>query len=361
MAAITGVDVALRNQVNRELWDYADDYHSFISVLCALDNMWNVQSRFQKDEDTSGEAFQITYRKGLPTVQGVLARTDTITNLPRTEQSNFSIVAGKMLPSFYDCREDVRRAYLTVFEKNPQAVLPYLKSVAQAARDAFYKKLSDDMFPVASIGEPTDPGSGTSFAEAEDKVMAVHYPLQSGYADNASTGSGTYSYLGIDMNAAGYTDLKSVQYGTTSSSFGNPSWDNIRKNLILPIKLRGGRPDLLIVDSGTYSYMLNDAETAIRIKQSTNLQFGGELIQVGDMFVMPEGRMDLYPANSVPRQLYCLQTDTWRFKYRHLNDQLKFIDHPDTATLVTLLAYIEVCLVCEHPRYNGRGYNVSLA
>lgn len=359
MAAITGVDVALRNQVNRELWDYADDYHSFVSVLAALDNMWQVQSRFQKDNDTTGESFQFTYRKGLPTVQGVLARTDTITNLPRTEQSNFSIVAGKIQPSFYDSREDVRRAYLSVFEKNPQAVVPYLKAVAQAMRDAFYKKLSDDMFPT-DIGEPTDPGSGTSYAEAEDKVMAVHYPLQSGYADNEASGSGTYSYLGFDLNAAGYTGLKSVQKGTTTAGFGNPTWDNIRTNLILPLKLRGAKPDLLLVDSGTYSYMLNDAETAIRLSQSTNLKFGGEIIRVGDMFVMPESRLDTLGV-SYPRQLYCLQTDTWRFKYRHLNDQLKFIDHPDTAVLVTLLAYIEVCLVCEHPRFNGRGYNVSLA
>lgn len=359
MAAITGVDVALRNQVNRELWDYADDYHSFISVLCALDNMWNVQSRFVKDQDTSGESFQITYRKGLPTVQGVLARTDTITNLPRTEQSNFSIVAGKMQPSFYDCREDVRRAYLSVFEKNPQAVLPYLKAVASAARDAFYKKLSDDMFPT-DIGEPTDPGSGTSYAEAEDKVMALHYPLQSGFADNELTGSGTYPYLGIDLNAAGYTDLKAKNAGTTTSSFGNPSWANIREKLILPLKLRGAQPDLIICDSSVYSYMLNDAETAIRLKQSTNLKFGGEIIQVGDMFVLPEGRLDTLAATYL-RQMYVVQTDTWRFKYRHLNDQLKFIDHPDSAVLVTLLAYIEVCLMCEHPRYNGRGYNVSVA
>lgn len=335
---LTGLSISLANQISRELYDYAYSYHTFVSLLAGLDNMYGAKQRITRSNDLSGSAIRLEFRASLPVIQGSNSVSGSLASLALTPQTNFSVVAGEMPWSHYQMREDIRVAYLDHIVKDPKSVVPYIKEVSQAARNAVIQKLSEDMFPSTAV-------STTNGKYAEDQVMAVAYPLQ-------NPGS-SYEYCSLDLNDGGYAGIRA----TVATSFGVASLSNIRKNLLIPLRHKMAKPDIGLVDTAVYDYMVTQAEDKIRIEQQSKLEYGGEWVKYGGIIWAVESRLDLLAS----RELYVMDSSTWEFRQKGAFQDFKVIENPDTATLVTMLGQFPGALICKLPRYNGRGVGVTLS
>jgi hypothetical protein len=342
---LTGLAIALRNQVGRELYDTADTYHSFASVLLAMDNMYGTTSRFMKSTDVSGEKAQVNFRTGLPQVQGVNAITGSLASLELPVQQNFSVVGGKAPWSHYQLREDIRRAYVDHISKDKAKTLNWIKDVSKAARDAVVKKLNEDWFPLAAVS-----ASSTAYNAAENACMAVPYALQ-------TATSGTYELLEINLAAAQYQQLQA----TVKTSFGTPELSTVRKNILMPLKQKGANVDLVICDSSVYDYILTEAEVPIRYGQSDKLDYGGEYVRYAGRYWLPESRLDDFFDATGGREIYFLDSSTWEFCQQGMQDDFTLMPNPNTSKLLTMLGGFVCRLTCHLPRYNGRATGVTLS
>lgn len=340
---LTGLSIAVRNQVGRELYDFADKYHSFVSVLLALDNMYGTNTRFMKTTDITGEKAQVNFRASLPVVQGTNAITGSLASLELPVQQNYSVVGGKMPWSHYQLREDIRKAYVQHIAGDKAKNISWIQDVSKAARDAIIKKTSDDLFPLAAP-------SVSAYNAAENALMALHYPLQ------AAT-SGTYEYLEINMAAAQYQQMQA----TVKTSFGVCSLSNVRKNLLLPLKQKGANIDIVVCDSSVYDYILTAAETRIQYGQADKLDYGGEYVRYAGRYWLPEERLDSYFDTVADREIYALDSSTWEFCQQGLTDDFMIIQNPNSSKLLTMLGGFVCRNTCHLPRYNGRGVGVTLS
>lgn len=335
---LSGISISLANQISRELYDYAHSYHTFVSLLAGLDNMYGVTQRMTKSEDLSGSAIRLEFRASLPVIQGSNSVTGSLASLALTPQTNFSIVAGEMGWSHYQMREDIRVSYLDHIMSNPKSVVPYIKEVAEASRNAVIQKLSEDMFPSTAV-------STTNGIYSESRVMALAYALQNPGA--------SYEYCGLDLNDSGYSGLRA----TVATTFGVASLSNIRKNFLIPLRHKMAKIDVGLVDTSVYDYMVTQAESRVVIEQQEKLVYGGEYVRYGGLIWAPESRMDALSS----REMYVLDSSTWEFRQKGAFKDFKVIENPDTATLVTMLGQFPGALVCKSPRRNGRATGVTLS
>lgn len=336
---LLNIKISLRNQISRELYDYADTYHGWTALLLALDNMYGTSTRFTKSEDVAGSEMQVEFRASLPTVQGVNAVTGALASLELPTQQNYSIIGGKMPWSHYQFREDVRQAYIDHMSKDPKSAVPYVKQVAQGVRDAIISKLEDDMIPTTAV-------SASVGNAAENKVLAVPYALQ-------NPGS-AYEYLDLDLNSAPYSGLRA----TVKTSFGTLTLQNLRNYLLLPLHFKMAKIDVGLCDSSVFDYIIDAAEDKIVLSQADKLDYGGQMIRYGGIIWIPISNMDSLSAS---REIYVLDSSSWEFRQKGLSSNFGLTDHPDTATLVTMKGMFIASLICKIPRKNGRGTGVTLS
>lgn len=363
MGTLTGLEQAFRKQIGKELYDYQKNYNGFVSLLASMDNMWKVSSRFTRSNDIASNGIQVTYRAGLPTVTGVNAVTGSLASLVMPEQTGFNIVTGTMPWSHYHIREDIRKSLVQHLEKDPKVVVPYIKSVSKAVRDAVMQKLSEDMFPEDNCWPSKSAGFASGNA-AENKVLSVPYPIQSGYVTNTPIPDATvYPYLVDDLNAAGFTGMKAINagYDDTGKQFGTMTLSNLRRQIILPLRNRGGDPDLAVVDSAIYDYICTQTEDKIRLQQNRTLEYGGEIVRYGPVDWLIEERLDLLTDAGEFREAYFLQTEDWEFTQKDALGDFDIIQNPHAPALLTLLGYFTCGLVCKNTRRQGRAYDVRLS
>jgi len=363
MGTLERLNIALRNQISRELYDYTKNYNGFLSMLAAIDNLYGVTSRHIRSNDVSGSEIQVEFRQSLPNVQGAMAVTGSLPSLELPAQSGFAAVAGTMGWSHYHAREDIRKAFVQHMDKDPKSVVPYVKSVSKALRDAVMEKLSSDIFPSNNLYPSRGTGGATNGNAQEDKIMSLAYPLQSGYVDNSLTPDSTvYPYLVDNLNATGYTGIKSVNagtYGTPFNTSGNITTSALRRNILFPLRNRGAQVDLAIVDSAIYDYTIVQAEAKVVIEQMDKMVYGGTWSKYLNMFWMIEEKLDTLAATSnAKREAYFLDTSTWEFRQNGAFTETSVKDHPTAAWLLTMLMSFSCALICKHPRYNGRAFNV---
>jgi hypothetical protein len=355
VALDTQWSMALRNQVSRDLNDTANTRHAFIALLLAMDNFYGVKgTRFNVAEDTHGPYIQIDFRTGLPVVSGVSAQTGSLSSLQASAQSNFSMVGGTMQYSGYQVIEDIRKNFINRLKQDPKSAVPLIKKVAKAIVDGVIKKIDDDAFPAAAVT--------TSDAQTESKIMPVSYALLSGYANNAATGSGTYTYCGLDLNSASYTSIKALSPGNTTTPFGNPTPTNLRTKLLMPARNRGAKLDVGLCDSSTYDYMMGQGETKVVIEQQDNLDYGGTLIRYCGLNWVPIERWDQAAFTNAgnSRPLAVLDSSTWLFRHKDMLSAPSMNEPDRSPSLVTYQDYFEALLACENPRYNGLGWGVQV-
>lgn len=365
MAARTGIDVALPNQIGRNLYDIVYKKFGFVAMLKGLDMVYGAPTRIMKSNDTSGSKVSFDFRTGTPTVSGVNAVTGALGTLLQSESETYSTISAELPWSHYQLREDIRTAVINKVVDNPKTMVPWVKKVAESISDAILFKLSQDLFPDDAL-TPTRAAGGATGVAAENRIMALAYPLQVGRDGNdpAAILPATYDYAGIDLNdtSPDYTRLRATNEGTYATPFattGTPSLSNLRRKLIMPMRNKGAMPDLGICDNEVYDYFLTTAESKVVLDQTANLEYGGETIKWGGLRWMVEDRLSTMAEDaSNERELYILQSDTWEFRQKDAFTDFGIQDHPSTKTLKTILGYFECALICHNPRFNARGVNI---
>ena len=361
---------ATRTEITRKLPDVVSSKKNTLGILVGSQVLRTKKTGnapfdiLRSNDLAAGEAFQIDFQVGFPVAVGAKAITGSMASLKLPQQANFNVVSGKITPSYYQLREDIRTAQVERVKKSPKVLGPNLASkISQSAITGFMKKWNDDLFPDA--GCTPCYAAGVNGIYQEDKMMALAYPLQSGYVLNAASGSGTYPYIVDDMNATGYTTLKALNVGTTASGFGVMSPSNLRTKLTLPMEdIEGAMPNLLVCDSAVYDYGVLQAEGKVVIEQEDmpDYAFSG-IAKYAGVYWLREGKLDTLYATTSYREAYLLDANTWEFRWSGLDgeDALSITPDPDTKLLVTLLGKAATCLICHVPRYNARAYNVTLS
>lgn len=369
---LQNADVALRQQISDDLNDITLQEMAFLATLKNKDAYYKTDGkRFKVGADLSGSELQIDFRTGLPTVTGVNAMNPTFAALQVPLQKGFNIEAGTMAPSAYQMGEVAPKYLINRYSKSVESFADYLAIVSKGVIGAFMLRLTKDIFPPTNL-QPTIAAGFANGQQSIDKVLSLAYPLQSGYVLNAATGSGTYPYLGIDMNSSPYTGMKSQQRGTTGTAFGTPSVQNVR-NLIQDVITAGGNPDLVVSSPRVNSYMLTLPEARVILEQNEKLSYGGRLLNIAGIDFLVEKRLDKLALSSETgysdedetvstteyHEMYVLDTGTWVFRSTSMED-IDIIDPlPGYPALINIQGYYEAVLACENPRYNGRAFNIT--
>lgn len=354
MAALEKLEAALRKQTGRELYDNALNLDCLWGILANMDSkdktLENMSGRrFSMSKDVAGKSRQVDFRTGLPVAQGASPVTGSLASLELSTQENIQTQSGEMGWSYYQAREDVRTALIEQMTKDVSKNIQWVKMTAEALRDAIRIKVMSDIIPAADV---TTAGQG---AEAENKIMAIGYPLQ-----NAT--SGTYSYLGLNMADAEMQRSQAVRSGTTGSAFGVMSLSNLRKKILLPLKPRGGKPDIVLCDADVFDYVLSQAEGKLVLAQEDTLEYGGENVRYGGRYWCYEPLLDDVYDTTTYRQTLFLQSDTWEFTWKEFgNDSLSLSPHDKTNFLQKVLWACACQLICYNPRKNAVAYNVTLS
>ena len=347
------VQLALRNQVSRNLHTVCDSQHAFTAFLLALDTMYDTKGlRVVRDKDMQGPEIQFDYETGLPVVAGVQHQAAALSAFVIAAAENHAIRGARMGYSAYQGAETIRKSTLNRMKRSPQSAVPYIKKVAKAMSRAVVKDLDEDLFPSTNMVD-----NATTYHWGEDHVMAIAYPLQ-------DPASGTYEYANLNLNASGYTGIKAVVAGNGTTGFGLPTPSNLRKKLIFPLRhTREAKPDIGLCDSDVLDYMITNAEQSVLIDMSDKLNFGATVIKCVGLMWMPVDRLNvLANTASQKRELYVLESEHHRWMSWGVGDDVKVIDDlPREPGNVSLQTYYECAYVNELPRNDARAYDVVLS
>ena len=349
MAEIQDLSLALQRQVAKKIYNTAFSTPSFVSLLFALDNFY-MKSPVKRIDPygIEGGDMRINFQVSQPVVRGVNRNGTDFSQRIIPLQANAETIAGSIAESAYEFLEAIDRYKINRL-KGDKMLSEFVKLTAAQCADAWITKINSDFWP------STQQVGGTGQYAQSDKIMAFAYPLQTGFSGNAATGTGTYSYLGIDLNTR--TNIKALNYGTDSQGV-TPTIGNLRQNLIMPLRQRGAKVDLMIAGSADYEYLINQADAEVRLSYEKELEFGGTYVKLEDIFVIYEPMIDLLPKS----EIYVGDSSTLRVGMDGDNkDRLKsfsVIDpFPQAPSMVAIQGYNEICFVNENPRYWGRAYN----
>ncbi len=346
------VQLAIRNQVSRNLHTVCDSQHAFTAFLMALDTMYDTKgTRVVRDPDLQGPEIQFDFETGLPVVAGVEHQAGALSAFEIAAAENHAIRGARLGYSAYQGAETIRKSTLNRLKASPKSALPYIKKIAKAMSRAVVKDLDEDLFPTTNMVD-----NATTYHWAENHVMAIAYPLQ-------NPASGTYEYANLNLNASGYTGIKAVVAGDGSTPFGTPTPSNIRRKLIFPLRhAREGKPDMGLCDSDVMDYMITNAEASAVIDMTDKLNFGATIIKCVGIMWMPVDRLNVLAATaSQKREMYVLESEHHRWMSWGVGDDVTIENVPYKPGLKVMQTYYECAYVNECPRLDARGYDVRLS
>jgi hypothetical protein len=366
---LNNLGVAVRQQITDDLPDITAQNRTFLAILARMQGVASngkyggrALGKFTASSELSGlagESIQLDFQVGIPVTRGVRPVTGSLESLEQPPQSGFNTVAGTITPSYYQLREDIRQAQIDRLMKDPKVYGPKLvKTISKSAINSQMNKLNEDLFPANGV-TPTF-AAGTNGIYTEDKISALGYPLQSGYVNNAATGSGAYPYLVADLNATGYTDIKALQSGDTTTGFGTPSPTNIRTKILLPMSRRvEANLDMALCDSAIFDYICTQAEAKFVLEQQDAIIYGAtQIAKYMGLTWVYEPRLDDLYATTGYREIYFLDSSTWEFRYAGglSEGDLTIEKNKSTLWLNTMLGKLACCVICHVPRYNAHAF-----
>lgn len=352
---LIGVDTALRRQIAKRIHNVAFQRPSFLGLLMGLDTFYNKRAKGHLRVNKlgiKGGKMQFNFWTSLPEVRGTNALNPDYSSRQIPIVKNTRHAAGTLDASSYEAAEPVDQ-----YEINRMVgddALPNLVSkTADLFAEAFITRINSDMFPAVN-----QTGGVQTYANQIDRIMSLAYPLQSGYANNASNGSGAYNYLGIDMNAAPNVGMKALNVGDTGGKTA-PTVTNIRQKLLMPLRARGANIDVLLMGADDFSTFCNSADAQIQQPYTQEMTIGTEWAKFGNVFVVYEPMIDPLPM----KEIYALDSSTWTFGMTESGvDKIDLVDKVPGAPSYNLLqAYAEFAFACENPRFNGRMFNTGVA
>lgn len=391
MADLRGFELAARNQITRNLNDFAHSRKGVISLLMGLDKMYKTPgTRFRMSSDFSGKTRQFDFRAATAAAVGVKASSGSVASQAQTLAQSFALIAGEIGYSAYVIHDVIRKWDINRLSKDPSSVVPLVKKVARGMVDGCLQTWDNHLIPTTyNVGSNTDGATATldhtptaTYVAAndgtdpgyyqEDRIMSLTYPLQGTVANlnNAGAGSQAYNYGGINLNSSSpdYRNLRSIQKGILTGQTGGltafvPSHRNIRTQITMPLKHRNGKPDIGICDIDTWDYLANQAEGKIVLAQEKALEFGCEDIMIGGLHWMVSENLQTLAdsGGSNVREMLILDSGTWEFTARMMDDEWEALPIPGSPSLRLLQGYLEACILTENPRYNARAVNLNLS
>lgn len=323
-----------------------------------LDDPLMGKGMWRRDTDVSGDKMQFEIRTALPATTGALARTGAPETLVQSLTEGFTFIGGELPYSYYQFDEVVRTAKIEAFQNNPESMADYIGEISTAITDSIMLKLNEDLIPALPL-YPSYASGFTGGAAAENKIMALGYPLQTGQASNGAGTSTSYSYAGIDIGTT-YSALRA----TAPTPLAANSLTATRRAITYPLQDKGAKPDIMIADSAIYDGWLVEAEAKTVIGQEDYLKYGGTYREFpGGVMGLREGRLDtVFASAAATRVIYALQSSSWYFALKgSVGNDVSFELHdvPGTTLLKRMTGHIVCGFACTNPRVNARVYGVT--
>ncbi|MCW5943887.1 MAG: hypothetical protein KIS66_16775 [Fimbriimonadaceae bacterium] len=311
------------------------------------------------DARVDGRGVRVDMQVAVPVSEGFDAKTATLAQHKMPAARNFNHVAGEMDWSTYRGSERILKDSVQRLGSAPsvEAITNLAMVVAKSVVSGQLAILDDHLWPTVQVS----PSVGY---RANDAVMAVRYPLQTGYASMAATGSGSFSYLGHDLNDGYMVNAKAVVSGSVASGFGVPSLSSIRTNILMPLReKRKANVRFAFTDFGIVDYMITQGESKLQINQSDAMIFGSdELARYGGVTYVPSARHQDQVDAGLDRCIDFFDPSTWKFFEAGMNDITTIQNVPDEPSVAALLQWFWKCLIiCTNPRLNGLAYKVTLS
>lgn len=373
--ALEGLQRALDTYIagaSGELHDMVLSAMPYTAAMAGMDelakNAAMPTGRFMSTDTLSGNNARFTFEVAIPEGYGVSAETGPVADLEypyREVQTSVTLQARK---SYYANDDVIRMSDLVAFDEdaNPDLV-PFLRTKVNGLVKGTFKTINSDLFPVTNAS-PSHTGNSDTFAPTEERVMALSHALQTGQSGNAAGAATSYDYFGYNIGTNANT--QAVNYGTHSSSFVFAQ-QTVFENIILPIRERGGNPDIALVDRGVYALLADFINDKTVVGVTETIAFGVQTLVIDGVRYILEPRLsELASAASQKREAYYLDSSKWSFKYETFNAEGGEKSAGMTGVAIKparsrAFYAIDMGLVCRHvctaPRYNGRAYNLTLS
>jgi hypothetical protein len=359
---VTGPNVAIGRQMTRELYRFAWTIPVFVGLLFGYDSYYNQGGsiRVQKDGIEGGKMLY-DFQVDEPEWETTDAMNPDYSQRALNMVKRTKMVQGSILPGVLVCAEPVDKYELNRIQKNSKLYTNWVKKIASKLKDKYLTKIQDELFPDA-----IQTGGDQTYKNVDGgRIMAFAYPLQTGYDNNDLTGTGTYMYLGIDLNA--YPEMKAVNVGKTDTAY-TVSWEAIEEDICMELKRRGANVDLMLVDKAVYAYMKSQLFQTIEQSPDKMLAYPGDKfkIQNGPWVVWEPKLDDLYTETGV-REIYLGDSSTLHFGWDGSGEGegedggVAFIAKvPGQPTMHLIQGYREQAFVNERPSWWGRVHNAEI-
>lgn len=306
--------------------------------------------------DVGGRGLRVDMQTGLPVTEGFDEQNNDLAAHVMPPAKNFSHVAGELDYSSYRGTERVLKDAVERIGSNPsvEAITDLTMAVADSIADGILVKLDEDFWPAATI-------SPTVGYRTNSKVMCPRYPLLTGYADNEATGSGTYTYMGHDLNSGVMVNAKAVSKGSVGTQFGVPSLGKIRTEILMPLDHRGAEIHFALTDDDIVNYMIEQGESKYQITQADEMVFGARtLAKYGGVFYIPNYRHNLLSENSLPRVIDFFDAGTLFWRVKGIEDVEVISPVKDEPTVAALMQWrFKAAFLINVPRKNALAFKVT--
>ncbi len=360
-AFLEGIATGLPIAVDGILHDIAPSavHRSFLDTLLRVqDGMKKRGIDIQKSSRVDGTGLRVDMKVANPVTSGFLGKTAALADHKIPPQRHFNHVAGTMDFSWYRGAERITKDTAQRIGSNSvEAIQNYVMEVGKAIADSIHERLDEDFFPAVTVS----PSVG---APAENKVMAIRYPLLSGYTDNEATGSGSYTYLGHNLNSGFMVNAKAISSGSVASAFGVPSTSNLRTKVLMRLmQERKARNLFALTDFAIVDYMINQGESKYQITVEDSMTYGAsELAKYAGVYFCPNYRHNLLADNSLDRVIDFIEPSTWHWHSEGLGETEVISPVPDEPTMHSAIQWAFKCaILCANPRINGLAYKVTLS
>lgn len=247
---------------------------------------------------------------------------------------------------------------------DPRMTTQLVTHIADSAQKGLCDKLQSDLFPYG-VGKGnvnlTD-GNGGIVPGNRTNLPALSRFLGTGYPGNAATGSGAFNvYKDRDFNLFPARS-KAINAGNESTTV-TLSWKNIMQYLVAPMKNRGAKAIVVLVDTACFAYLWDTVRDKTQLGMEMAKYWNGMSFGIAsDIVIALEPALDALPDNSFKREIFALELSTWKFQFSDLqNVSMNVHDNiPLKPELIGIDSYVECRYGCTDLGLNGHLYNVVI-
>lgn len=358
LADVRGADVAIERAISFGLQDCAFTKPCLMSILHGMDQYYGTKNLRYQSTSVEGGEIPVHMWMSDPQWRPSEARNPDYAQRVIPLEKTYSNTKAKWLASSHETATPVDVWEIRRFKlESVEELRNYAKHVANRHLHGLVNIHQSELWPDNDF-------TGQEYSYdyvAGGRLMAFEHGLQSGGANNDTTLSGTYNYGGLDLNLTANAGARSIQKGTTSTSW-NLTMSNIRKDALIPLRLRGANPDVMFVGSNNFDYLVETGDSEVQYNGKwTNgkdtVNFGSTFVVLEDgLFVFLETGLDQYDTYE---RVLIGDSSTLLFGFAE-KQRVSIIDKvPQMPSVELIQGYVESAFVNLNPRYWFRGFKVA--